>query len=173
MILAIDPGVNAIGWAVLYGPFGCDVRHIEVVACGLLRPKSLLQANLQARDLNDEIRKLRNPQGFPLGAPDPLVIEEPQSYTERVKQKGPQGDLISVALYGGVVAGVFDCVSMRAIKPREWKGQTKKHITKHRVDKRLSVAEKRLLEAVQPPSLRHNCVDAVAIGLWQAGRLGQ
>lgn len=170
MILAIDPGVHVVAWAALHGPRNCSPEQVKLVACGLLRPKTATEASRLARDLDYEIlRKLRNSNGFPLGSPV-IVIEEPQSYTQRSKQKGPQDDLIAVALIGGIVVGAFDAAEIYTVKPREWKGQQPKHVTKHRVEKRLSSAEQKILYAVKPPYLLHNAIDAIAIGLSWAGR---
>ena len=58
MILALDPGSHVVGWAALHGPIGCTAENVEVIACGLLRPKTLLQARLQAADLRDYVHRL-------------------------------------------------------------------------------------------------------------------
>ena len=154
MILAIDPGKKIVGWAVFEGSHLSD--------CGLLRaetPKEMLMQSDRAG-----IRDIEWTE---------VIVECPQAYTQRDRQKGPQQDLIDIAIVGGLVAGfaVSNMPTITFVHPHAWKGSVEKDAMSRRILKRLDRVEVAIVERLRPASLVHNAVDAVGLGLWKLGRL--
>ena len=148
-LLAVDPGVRCMGWALFLNGI--------LVEVGLSRAKTL----------EDQISSMTLPK-----APDGLVIEEPQVY-QGAKQVGSPDDLIRLAMVAGAVmarAACFKDVETILVKPAGWKGQVPKDIMSTRIMRKLSDKERSLVVAIMPKGLRHNAIDAVGIGLWALGR---
>lgn len=99
-----------------------------------------------------------------------VVIERPQVYVA-AKLKGDPNDLISIAGVVGAIGTLYwqDGSKIVTYLPREWKGTVPKAVTELRVDKRLSDDEKKRVEW-PAKSLSHNVYDAIALGLFYAGR---
>ncbi len=99
-----------------------------------------------------------------------LVIEVPQVYAG-ARDEDPN-DLIDLA---GVVGAIASSIILGSVQwsplPREWKGQIPKKVTKQRVDKRLSDAEKALIKWPSA-SLAHNVYDALHLGIVYLEREG-
>lgn len=100
---------------------------------------------------------------------DVLVLEVPQVYSAG-QQKGDTDDLIQLAGVDGCIVGYVGPDAVKAYLPREWGGQTPKHIKNARVMKELTEEEKRAIEACAP-SLLHNVQDAIGIGLYYLKRM--
>lgn len=95
-----------------------------------------------------------------------LVIEVPQVYVAG-RSKGDPDDLLELAGVDGAITTLLRPGKIAGFKPREWKGQVPKEIHHARVLRKLNEAETAVLERANvPPSLRHNVVDAVALGVW-------
>lgn len=97
-----------------------------------------------------------------------LVIEIPQVYRAS-QSKGDPNDLIKVAVQAGQWIERFSCTgaAVRRVLPNEWKGQVPKTVHNKRVLACLTEDEKtRIL-----PSLDHNMVDAIGLGLFHLKRL--
>lgn len=154
MLFAIDPGSKVVGWSAFD-----NSKLPTLIACGLLRATSLTKMYQEARRAFYDY----------MGAD--VVIECPQSYSQRHLQKGPQQDLITIALVGGIVASAANPTSIRSVLPREWKGQVDANVMLQRILKRLTDTERSLIERVKPVSLLHNCIDSAGLGLWAVGRL--
>ena len=156
MILSIDCGKQCVGWAVFH-PFIAEGFGGKLAACGLLRPPS----------------KRRPPTTRELGwdTITQVVIELPQIYPQL---KGDPNDLVAIAARGAWFAGrmaphVYDYES---VHPREWKGTVDGDVFLKRITKRLYDREKALLAGCDViPSLEHNVIDAIGLGLWKVGRL--
>lgn len=105
------------------------------------------------------------------GAPDILVTEWPQVYTQD-KSKGDPNNLIPLAGIGAVLAGFYPSARVLSPRPREWTGNVKKNEDGdpwdsprgQRVWSRLSVVERKRVI----PS--HDSVDACGLGLYALGR---
>lgn len=170
-IIAIDPGIRSPGAAFL-------VEGIVVAAARIKVPRGLHECKSnghRAREVGKLIAEqcrawAKQTWGFRLCD---VVYEWPQIY-RATKSKGNPNDLLktlatgasAVAELGGIVR------SVTSPTPGEWAGQTKK-ATKgdpwdsergRMVARRLSPNER----AVVPDS--HDAIDAVALGLWKAGR---
>jgi hypothetical protein len=143
---SVDPGGTELGWASW-----ADGR---LVACGLSRTKVKLW----------QLRAVYHRAALEaLGAYPGLVI------CECMRVRGGRGlgnPQILVELNG--IAGH---VGNAWTEPGTWKGRLSKELHQPRILATLAPAELALVMAVKPPSLRHNTIDAVGIGLWHLGRL--
>jgi len=149
-LIAFDPGVHHVGWAVF--------NNLYLVQCGLLRERS----SVGVIPALDEFY-------CPRGAT--VIIECPQVY-QQASWKGDPADLIAVATVVGALAFVCRIGLVKLVSPHDWKGNAPKTATKGWLDRRLNPDEARVLNAAKcPASLRHNIIDAVALGLFGTGRL--
>lgn len=99
----------------------------------------------------------------------PLAIEVPQIYQGKIQGKD-QNDLVDLAICVGWCE-LACCGPVTRYRPREWKGQTSKKLDNKRTLKVLSEPEKAVIDASDiRPSLRHNILDAIGIGLRHLGR---
>lgn len=145
MMVAIDPGKHASGWAAFVGG--------ELVLCGYTGSAKTLVAAL-----------------YPIyREPSLAVIEAPRVY-DRKRWKGDPNDLIDISIAGGILVGALRPKEIRIIRPQDWKGQTPKHIQADRTLAKLTEAERSQLEGVTTKSKLHNVIDAVGIGLWELKR---
>jgi hypothetical protein len=143
-LLAIDPGGACLGWALFE-----DGVLIEV---GLSRTKEQL-TGARARHHALILPKARGGR----------VVSEMMRY--RGSRSGiPPQDLVELNLIAGHVGSEW-------VYPDEWKGRVPKEIHQPRILKALTPEELYLVEGVRPPTLRHNAIDAVGIGLYCLGRL--
>lgn len=105
-----------------------------------------------------------------------IVIEFPkvrQRSSQRAAKRGTDpNDLLQLA---AVVGAITSCVKSEGIPivhlPEEWKGQVPKKIHNDRAEARLSDVERARLPKLAQ-NIRHNMIDAIAIGLHEVGRLG-
>jgi hypothetical protein len=94
---------------------------------------------------------------------DHFLSEIPQVYRAGAS-KGDPDDLIQLAGVVGVFSALVSAKVYWGVKPREWKGQVPKDVHHARLVKTLSEAERKMIDASAPPSLRHNVLDAVGLG---------
>ena len=157
-LVAIDPGLRGTGVAVFVdGALARAVyaRNPEKVERG---PEAWLR---MAEAVRDQVI------AFPEAD---LVIEVPQVYVAG-RSKGDPDDLLELAGVDGAITALLAPARIASFKPRAWKGQVPKEIHHARVLRKLSPAETAVLEQADvPASLRHNVVDAVALGVWHLGR---
>ncbi len=97
-----------------------------------------------------------------------LIIEMPRIYPGSGQQKGDLNDLLDLAAVVGYCEGIFG-VGARVF-PARWKGQVPKKIMSARIMSKLSSTEQGRI--VRVGAKDHNTIDAVGIGLWHLGRLG-
>lgn len=157
-LLAIDPGINAVGWALF-----CDG---DLDGCGLIVPGKRCGSSLpKIRSLTDQIAS------FNVTA---LVAEMPQIY-ERRKGKGDPNQLMILAQLVGAITTATPAGEILTVRPREWKGTIPKarawdeYIIHRRNEEALpGVLLHRYRAGLMrvAPSMRHNIADAVGIGLW-------
>ena len=140
MHLTIDPGTKAMGWALW--------DENKMTLCGLARGKTWTSAVT----------------AMPKLKVDKLIIEDQQIYrTSRIDAHS----LLAVARVVGAAVAYYDFCPHLLVKPREWKGQLTKEICNQRTLARLTEEERSLISAALcPPSLKHNVLDAIGIGLW-------
>lgn len=174
-VLAIDPGAHATGYAYFTDdgvyPSTGRPQGPALERCGLIRGKTLIELAFNTA------AQVRLPP-----APTKVILERPQAYQRRPgKTKGDPNDLILIAIAGGVVLGTVmehsDIITeVELVRPAEWKGQVPKEISHRRMFANLTKAECAVATsaaATIPISLRHNCYDGIALGLWALGRSGK
>jgi len=144
IVLSIDPGTKAIGWA--YWVNG------KLSDCGIARGKNWIES---VEDL-PRIEVSR------------LVVEDQQIYKSSPVDAH---DLLAVARVVGAVVVLYDAASVKLVRPSEWKGQVPKVVCNRRTIERLSEAERDILtRKPYGKTLLHNLLDAVGIGLWELKR---
>lgn len=151
ILLAIDPGLRGCGAAVFHDGVLFEASYVRSPAKTGNGPKAW-------RAMAEAVRIFS--RGLII---DDLVLEVPQVY---VRGKGDPADLIDLAGVDGAIVGRVMPAREHGYKPREWKGAVPKDVHHARIRKTLSENELRLLENSAPPSLRHNVLDAIALGKW-------
>jgi hypothetical protein len=142
MIVAIDPGKHASGWAVFWDG--------KLWACGFG---------------NDADPILDVTEGIV----DLVVLEVPRVY-DRKRWKGDPNDLIDISVAGGILVGALRPETVKLVRPQDWKGQTPKGVQADRTLAKLTKAEAERLNGVASKSKLHNVIDAIGIGLWELKR---
>lgn len=146
----VDPGGACLGWA--------EFVDGRLDRCGLSRTK-MKDVGMRAAAHRAAL--------VALGAYSGDVKCECMRFRPRKGKKGayiPPQDLIELNLIAGHVG-------TRWLEPTDWKGMVPKKIHQPKILEALSKEELALVEAVMPPSLRHNVIDAIGIGLHDVGRL--
>lgn len=155
-VVSVDPGLRACGVAVFHDGVlkrAAYVRNPEKKARGPEAWQTMAKAVHDWLDLEPV---------------DVLVLEVPQVYRAG-QQKGDPDDLLQLAGVDGCVVGLVGADTVRAYLPREWKGQVPKEIHNARVMKELTEEERLSIEPCAP-SLLHNVIDGIGIGLYFLGR---
>lgn len=163
ILLAIDPGLEFLAWATFY--------EKRLLSCGL----SIVYKERQT--LGELARSHVN--NVPRLNYDYIVLEEMRHYPAKGARHiadAKANDLLRLQLIGAYVSGSLSLEQTQFISApaMQWKGQVKKHVTKHRVYDALDEREqevfahdvKRIAE-----SKRHNVFDAIGIGLFALGRI--
>jgi hypothetical protein len=151
VLLAVDPGLRGCGAALFFDGALTFAHYVR-------NPNREDRGPAAWRDMAEAVRLFA--QGRLI---DALVLEVPQVYT---RGKGDPGDLVELAGVDGAILGRLMPVQQYGYKPREWKGSVPKDIHHARVRKTLTEAERQILENSAPASLRHNVLDAIALGKW-------
>jgi Holliday junction resolvasome RuvABC endonuclease subunit len=151
-LLAIDPAIRAVGWALFINNY----LHNCGVILQYKGKENLIHSILEAYQ-----------QILILEKPDFLVIEKPHISINRAADPN---DLIKVALVTGICLSLCPHYAHRIWlpTPQEWKGNTPKLITYHRTVEKFNKHERFIVEEDLkniPKSLHHNAYDAIALGL--------
>jgi hypothetical protein len=98
------------------------------------------------------------------------IIERPQVYRAS-RSKGDPNDLITLAIGVGRMQERLESkgVTVELVLPATWKGQIPKEVHHRRILEVLTATERTRLSASLSgiaPSIRHNLLDAVGLGLW-------
>jgi hypothetical protein len=102
---------------------------------------------------------------------DRLVYELPIAHSEGRSKCDPNKLIKLAVLAGRLTAGTsWECVEQ--IYPITWKGNVPDQILYTRILNKLSLAERMVIPKL-PKSKLHNVLDAVGIGLYDLGRMGQ
>lgn len=163
-LVSMDPGIRCCGVAVFkHDGTVPRLARALIVRNPVKSGDDLNAVRLMAKEV---LATLRNETYYGYD----FVSEWPQVY-RAVRSKGDPNDLMPLAGVVGFVASA-SWGSVRRFLPAEWKGQMPKDVCEKRALSRLDAAEQVVLAACAvPASLRHNVIDAVAIGLHAAGRL--
>jgi hypothetical protein len=157
-LLSLDPGLRACG-------------------VGYFVDGKLLQADL----VRNTEKTLRGPGAwvtmaqavlaeFP-GEYDVLVVEQQQVYAAG-KAKGDPADLLELAGVVGACTALLSWDEVVGVLPKAWKGQVPKEVHNARILKALSHEERNMVELSCAPSLVHNVIDSVGLGLWFLNKAG-
>ena len=178
-LLALDPGINCSGWALFE-----DGQLVRAGVC-FGRPEDAARPSIErVVMMGDRLCEEVVPHYPP---PDRLVLERPQIYRPD-RAKGNPNDLLVLAELGAYVTGRL--THRRAVKqylPREWKGNVDPEVCVARVQERLTLGERALVEfppsacdgcrafgpCVKPSCPMHNAFDAIGLGLFDLGRFGK
>lgn len=161
VVLAVDPGIRGCGVALFV--------EEKLVACAYVanscRTGALArEAAAMAVKISEWVEAFEADNHYLR-----VVVEWPQVY-QGGKQKGDPADLLPLAGIGAAL-GVL-CPSIRTVLPREWKGQVPKDVMGRRILSKLTPEETGIVDACAViKSLKHNVVDAVGLGLFDADRL--
>ncbi len=120
-------------------------------SCGLSRTK--------AKDVGERVVRHRRELAWYAGR----AVCERMTWRGRRSKATPQ-DLMDLNVIAGAMGTEW-------VTPSEWKGHVPKDIHQPRILKALDARERALVLFVNPPSLRHNAIDAIGIGLFALGRL--
>lgn len=157
-LCAVDPGVEATGLALFTDN---KLEHVRLVRA------SSLQSMIQA------IYYVKWPHDYDV--PDLVFIERPVVYPRDGIKKA--ASLMTVAIVAGAAAAAYGretWTTIDFVEPRTWKGSVPKEIHNTRVISILEKDEQEILISSMddaPPSLLHNVIDAVGIGLYKLGRM--
>jgi hypothetical protein len=170
-LLAIDPGLNSMGWA-----FWSENRVAHIARTNEDRPPSqvgLIKAPRKfelvpralwiAKEL-ERATMVLGTMGGPIGVQSlDIVSEYPAWHGDQVRLGWAAGDMQKVVLLVGVLAGYLSQAhSFTPVTPAEWKGQLPKDVVIRRLIKRFGVGATRDYEK--------DMWDAIGIGLWKMGR---
>ncbi|MEI6806160.1 MAG: hypothetical protein WCK49_06595 [Myxococcaceae bacterium] len=166
-ILAIDPGLQATGWAVLSDATG------YLLACGIAQPFAQVDRTQTIAEIRLKILKIWEERvGFSRN-PAVLAVELPQIYQQKFL-KGDPNDLIPLSVMSGLLWASFNPAKCFLPRPATWKGQVPKEVMQERIVAGLTPKQKSVLAEnlhVVPKHLRHNVYDAVGIGQWAFNQL--
>lgn len=169
--VALDPSVRDAGLAAFGDAGRLVLAAVLRTTLAAVEHSDLVRA-IEMAELAAELLAVR----FLARQRMQLVSEWPQVHMAG-RSKGPGSDLLPMAGVAGSVAMAlrqrFDLVGICQVVPSGWKGQMTKDVVTGRVTSRLSEEERAIMAAGMaeaPPSVRHNAIEAVGIGLWKLGR---
>lgn len=145
-LLSIDPGLRSVGWAYWEGR--------ELKCCGLSRTK--------AKEITDQARAHWG--NVEMYHDAERRVSEMMVWRGKNAKSSP-ADLLKLNIIAGHLATEW-------VTPSQWKGFVIKSIHQPRILAKLSDEERAVLAGCKcPPSLLHNVVDAIGIGLYCLGRM--
>lgn len=151
-LLAIDPGLNSLGWALWERK---QVKSCAPSQVGLLKGPRKLDVPERARWLGDALLDIiRHDIQFEVVSEFPAYHGSPLGWQT--------GDLQKLTFLVGVIAGVLQPRTFTIVTPREWKGQMPKDVVIRRLIKRFG--------SEATIDWKKDAWDAVGIGLWKLGR---
>lgn len=163
-LLAIDPGIRGCGCAFFDGGRLTKAAYVK-------NPMKEGNTAAAARAMAGAVLELFVPYGAVVNA---IALEWPRIYASRIRAgatKADPNDLLGLAAVDAAIAMLLRYAHVDCFAPSDWKGQLPKAAAETRIRGRLSEAELAVLDAADaPPSLLHNVVDAVGIGLHRLGR---
>jgi len=176
--IALDPGRDT-GFSVFVRD-ATDTSRFAFIGCGMVHSGASTHGAIAVdigTTLRREIAGIYWRAGSPMNAPGRSIgvgVELMEFRPEDVRSN-PE-DLIQVATVGAYCAGMLSRGDGAVLftRPSEWKGNVPKDIHARRMIAALSVPEVTCMErdlTTVPKSLRHNVTDAIALGLYFAGRI--
>ncbi len=163
MLVSIDPGLHKVAVAV----WGLDYRLIWAGLVVHQHDPGTERAQ-KWKDMANWVECAIQAAGCLMDIE--FVCEIPKVYSG-VRKEDPN-DLIDLA---GVVGAIVSTPTFATVEwsplPSEWKGQLPKSVTQTRVEAKLTLAEKAVIEW-PAKTLRHNVYDAIHLGIVHLEREG-
>jgi hypothetical protein len=157
-LLAIDPGLNSMGWAYWRYP----EKGFVPASVGLIKAPRKMELTVRAHWIAEEVFKtipqIGGPNAPPLFKTD-IVSEFPAWHGTSMAWS--TGDLQRLVFLVGVLCGRFSLSKFTLVTPAEWKGQLPKDVVIRRLQKKLG---RRVTQDYDK-----DMWDAVGIGLWKLG----
>lgn len=160
-VVAIDPGLRACGVAVF--------TNGELTWCALVKnPEQKARGPAAWRSMGVALHQAVSLYHMPKSTV--WVVEQQQVYRFG---KGDPADLLELSgVVGAAVAGTLTSSKLIGYLPRQWKGQVPKATMVARIRERMRPSERVVLaEAAVAPSLEHNVVDAIGLGMYYLRRV--
>lgn len=162
-LMAIDPGLNSMGWAFWETTTVVSIRN-------RVRPPDAVGLN-HAPQKYDLVRRALHQavalhhvvldHGIEIDSVH-FVSEYPAWHGDQVRKGWASGDMQKVCLLVGTFVGyLHQAKSFTLVTPNEWKGQMPKDVVKRRLIKRFGPGTTQDWE--------RDVWDAVGIGLWKMG----
>lgn len=173
MILTIDPALGTTGgtglaWWEEGELLGACVIRPERVPDKAERCRRLVAAAVATLHSYGPLVRVDLDAYAKRFAPPALTIYEwPQIY---VGSPNDPNDLLGLVGVGAAIASAVGSKQARCILPREWKGSLDGDAMAERIESRLTEKERARIEPCAP-SMRHNVLDSIGIGLFYFGRL--
>lgn len=158
LVVGVDPGLRGCGVAIL-------VQGVVVAAKYVKSPNREGRGPQAWLDMANAVSAFVHAKLAHNKGPLALVQEVMKVYP---KQKGDADDLLELNGVNGAIAALIPASTYQAYYARDWKGQVPKEIHNARVEAKLQSQEAAVIEST--PSLRHNVLDAIGIGLHYIGR---
>jgi hypothetical protein len=158
VVLALDPGLRACGWAVF--------DELNLVMCGCARTKGTATGPEQWRLMANATMEVV-PHDI-----DGLAVEYMQT---RKGMSAAHDNLIQLTWVSGLLAGYLD-TELLAVPANDWTGGRKKEANHPVIESFLDAAEMVVLRKGMASTIKGHhkeVLDAVGIGLWAVGRFTQ
>lgn len=165
IVVACDPGLRGTGVAVFKDKKLIRAAYVKS-PCEKERGPTAWYA--MANAVRDWFVEPWTAQETPAPQVDVLCVEIPRIYPG--PRKLDTDDLIQLAGVDGALSFAIPAAAWKGYYPRDWKGTVAKIVMTARIALRLSDAEDATIEPCAP-SLKHNILDGVGIGLHYLGRL--
>lgn len=159
--LAFDPGLRCSGFAA----FDADDR---LIYAGLAVPNDDRPRDIDgACQMAFEVQAVLDDEAC-IDAVASLVYEKPQIYENYGDSGVDTDDVVQLAYVNGALGALLDAPETVGLFPREWKGQVPKEVSHRRAKAALDDPELEVIDRLEryTKHLRHNALDAVALGLY-------
>lgn len=151
-ILAIDPGLDATGWAVISEKTG------HLLGCGLTQPFAQVDQTQTICEIRKKLLKVWEERaGF---STNPMVLAVEM-------QEG--GDSIPLSIMGGMIWASFIPNRCYMPRPQKWKEQWPRESVEEYFFDDFDIKSKRAYAEsihVVPRHLRHSVFEAIGLGQW-------
>jgi hypothetical protein len=157
LILAVDPGVNGTGWALL------RARDAKLCDCGTLHGKGTDWGRKCVQILNGYERIISRNYIGQVFIESPVFMHGYGGYTAASTGSLVKLSMLCGALYLSTVMKHGTCL----VEPSKWKGQLPKKVCNARVIEKLtkeSLCDSGFLEKIS-----NHALDAIGLGLWALG----
>lgn len=172
-LLAVDPGINHCGVAVVEGSGASNDPGVLVWAALVKNLKGpseapAARAASMAQLVWQDVDVMFNPRDMDRQIHQ-LLVEWPKVRAAG-KGRGDPSDLLLLSAVAGALAAHCPFLTVvRTVVPEDWKGQVDPDAMTARIISKLTEEEKAKIRPCAP-SIYHNVIDAVGIGKWGIAR---